>query len=52
VDALYLGLYPKLHLQERTVGVMSYLGKYGDALVDAALNLAEELCPGHREISL
>lgn len=52
VDTLYLGLYPRLHPQERAVGAMSYLGKYGDALVDAALAAAEELCPGHREIYL
>lgn len=50
VDALYLGLYPKQRLQERAVGWVSYVGKYGDALIDAVAGQAEELCPGHREI--
>lgn len=50
VEALYLGLYPAQKLQERAVGWMSYLGKYGDALIDAVMSQAVELCPGHREI--
>ncbi len=50
VDALYLALYPSLRLQERAVAGLTYLGKYGDGLVDAALAAATELCPGHREI--
>lgn len=50
VEALYLGLYPKDKLQERAVGWVSYLGKYGDALIDAVMSQAVELCPGHREI--
>ncbi|MGC8549386.1 MAG: bacillithiol biosynthesis cysteine-adding enzyme BshC [Acidobacteriaceae bacterium] len=52
VEKLYAALYPKHHLQERAVAAISYLGKYGDVLVDAALEAAAELCPGHREIHL
>lgn len=52
VDALYLALYPRLRLQERAVGGLSYLAKFGDGLIDAALAAAEQLCPGHREIQL
>lgn len=52
IESMYLNLYPNLHLQERAVGGMSYLSRYGDALVDAALSAAEEICPGHREISI
>jgi bacillithiol biosynthesis cysteine-adding enzyme BshC len=52
VEKLYAAIYPKHHLQERAVAAISYLGKYGDVLVDAALAAAAELCPGHREIHL
>lgn len=52
VEALYLGLYPKQHLQERVVGAVSYLAKYGDALVDAALASAAKPCPAHWEICI
>lgn len=50
VEAMYLNLYPKQHPQERAVGGVSYLARYGDALVDAVVAEAQELCPGHREI--
>ncbi len=52
VDALYLGIYPNLHLQERVVGGVSYLARCGEALVDALVAAAAELCPGHREIHM
>ncbi len=50
VEAMYRNLYPKKHLQERLVGGVSLLARYGDGLLYAVLNAAEELCPGHREI--
>jgi bacillithiol synthase len=52
VDALYRNLFPEQHPQERALGGISYLARYGDALIDAAVAQAEDTCPGHRQILL
>jgi bacillithiol biosynthesis cysteine-adding enzyme BshC len=52
VDALYLNLFPEGAPQERVIAGMTYLARYGDAVIDAAVNEAAEICPGHREIRL
>ena len=52
VDALYRNLYPRHRFQERLVGGVSYLARCGEALIDVLMAAAEELCPGHREITL
>jgi bacillithiol synthase len=52
VDALYRNLFPEQHPQERVIGGISYLARYGDALIDAAVAQADDFCPGHRQILL
>jgi bacillithiol biosynthesis cysteine-adding enzyme BshC len=52
VDAMTHALAPGGHPQERAVAGLSYLAIYGDAVIDAALAEAREMCPGHREIFL
>ncbi|ACO32944.1 MULTISPECIES: bacillithiol biosynthesis cysteine-adding enzyme BshC [Acidobacterium] len=52
VDAMTHALAPGGHPQERAVAGLSYLAIYGEAVIDAALAEAREMCPGHREIFL
>jgi bacillithiol biosynthesis cysteine-adding enzyme BshC len=52
VDAMTHALAPGGHPQERAVAGLSYLAVYGEAVLDAALAEAREMCPGHREIFL
>ncbi len=52
VEAMTHALAPGGQPQERAVAGLSYLAVYGDAVIDAALAEAREMCPGHREIYL
>lgn len=52
VNALYLGLYPGSHLQERTVGAAWFLSRYGESLPGLLVEQAAQPCPGHKAIYL
>ena len=52
VDALYLGLCPDNHPQERVVGAAYFLSRYGDGLIDLLVENAAQECPGHKAIYL
>ncbi len=52
VDAMYLALYPERHLQERVVGAIYFLSRYGNGLVDTLVEHAAQECPGHKAIYL
>ena len=51
-DALTLNLFPKGHPQERLVGGVWFLSRYGDGLVDRLVEESKNLCPGHVVIRL
>jgi uncharacterized protein YllA (UPF0747 family) len=50
--AILLGVYPNGHLQERVVGGVQFLARYGDGLVALLVENASQECPGHRVIWL
>ncbi len=50
--AIMLSLYPEGHLQERLLGGVWFLGRYGDALPALLVEHAAQECPGHRVIYL
>jgi bacillithiol biosynthesis cysteine-adding enzyme BshC len=50
--AIMLSLYPDGHLQERLLGGVWFLGRYGDALPALLVEHAAQECPGHRVIYL
>ncbi|MBT9330067.1 bacillithiol biosynthesis cysteine-adding enzyme BshC [Paracidobacterium acidisoli] len=52
VDALYLNLFPNHHPQERVIGGVAYLARYGDALLSTLVEQAAQECPGHKVIYL
>lgn len=52
VDALIFNLFPDRHPQERVIGGIAYLSRYGTALVDTLVEQATQECPGHKAIWL
>ena len=50
--AIMLSLYPDGHLQERLLGGIWFLARYGDALPALLIEHANQECPGHRVIYL
>ena len=51
-QAIMLSLFPEGHLQERLLGGVWFLGRYGDALPALLVEHAAQECPGHRVIYL
>jgi bacillithiol synthase len=52
VDAIYLGLFPDQHPQERIIGAAVLLARYGDSLIPQLIDQAAQECPGHKAIFL
>jgi bacillithiol biosynthesis cysteine-adding enzyme BshC len=52
VDALYLNLFPNHHPQERVIGGVAWLARYGDALLSTLVEQAAQECPGHKVLYL
>jgi bacillithiol synthase len=52
VDTLFFNLFPDRHPQERTIGGIAYLSRYGTALLDTLIEQATQECPGHKAIWL
>ena len=52
VDTLSFNLFPDRHPQERTIGGIAYLARYGASLVETLVEQATQDCPGHRAIFL
>jgi bacillithiol biosynthesis cysteine-adding enzyme BshC len=50
--AIELNLYPGGHFQERLLGGVWFLARYGDALPKLLVEHASQECPGHRVIFL
>jgi len=50
--AIMLNLYPDGHLQERLLGGVWFLARYGDALPGLLVEHAAQECPGHRVVYL
>jgi bacillithiol biosynthesis cysteine-adding enzyme BshC len=50
--AVMASLLPEGHLQERLLGGVWFLARYGDALPGVLVDHAGQDCPGHRVISL
>jgi bacillithiol synthase len=50
--AMMLNLYPDGHLQERLLGGVWFLARYGDALPGLLGEHAAQECPGHRVVYL
>jgi uncharacterized protein YllA (UPF0747 family) len=51
-DAIMLNLYPNAHLQERLLGGIVFLARYGDTLPALLIEHAAQECPGHRVLYL
>jgi bacillithiol biosynthesis cysteine-adding enzyme BshC len=51
-NALILNLLPDGHLQERVVGGVWFMARYGEELPRLLVELASQECPGHRVIYL
>ncbi len=51
-DALTLNLFPNGHPQERLLGAVWFLARYGDGLTERLVAEAKNLCPGHVVIRL
>ncbi len=49
---LMLHLFPEQHLQERLLGGVWFLARYGDSLPQLLVDHAGQECPGHRVIFL
>ena len=52
VDTLSFNLFPDRHPQERTIGGVAYLARYGTQLVGTLIEQATPDCPGHKGIWL
>jgi bacillithiol synthase len=52
VDTLTFNLFPDRHPQERTIGGIAYLARYGGSLIETLIEQATQDCPGHRAIRL
>jgi bacillithiol biosynthesis cysteine-adding enzyme BshC len=51
-DALTLNLFPDGHPQERLLGGVWFVARYGDGLIERLVDEAKNLCPGHIVIRL
>jgi bacillithiol synthase len=47
-----LNLFPNRHPQERTLGAVWFLSRYGDGLAELLVEQAGQQCPGHKVIWL
>jgi bacillithiol biosynthesis cysteine-adding enzyme BshC len=52
VDTLCFNLFPDRHPQERTIGGVAYLARYGTALLSTFVEQATPDCTGHKAIWL
>jgi len=52
VDTLSFNLFPDRHPQERTIGGIAYLARYGAPLLSTLVEQATQDCPGHKAIYL
>jgi bacillithiol biosynthesis cysteine-adding enzyme BshC len=52
VDTLSFNLFPDRHPQERTIGGIAYLARYGLELLATLVDQATQDCPGHKAIWL
>jgi bacillithiol synthase len=52
VDTLSFNLFPERHPQERAIGGIAYLARYGTSLLDALIEHASQDCPGHKALWL
>lgn len=52
VDTLSFQLFPDRHPQERTIGGVAYLARYGSQLLSTLIDQATPDCPGHKAIWL
>ncbi|HKR28253.1 MAG TPA: bacillithiol biosynthesis cysteine-adding enzyme BshC [Acidobacteriaceae bacterium] len=52
VDTLSFNLFPDRHPQERVIGGIAYVSRYGTALLDTLVEQATQDCPGHKAIWL
>ncbi len=50
--AIMLSVLPDGHLQERLLGGVWFVARYGEGLIDLLVEHAGQECPGHRVISL
>ena len=51
-DALTLNLFPDAHPQERLIGGVWFLARYGESLIDRLVQESKNLCPGHVVVRL
>ncbi|HSU19501.1 MAG TPA: bacillithiol biosynthesis cysteine-adding enzyme BshC [Acidobacteriaceae bacterium] len=51
-NAIMLGLLPEGHLQERVIGAIWFMARYGEELPKLLVENAAQECPGHRVIYL
>jgi len=47
-----MNLFPNRHPQERTLGAVWFLSRYGDGLSELLVEHAGQQCPGHKAIWL
>ncbi len=52
VDTLSFNLFPDRHPQERTIGGIAFLARYGAPLLETLVDQATQDCPGHKAIWL
>jgi bacillithiol biosynthesis cysteine-adding enzyme BshC len=52
VDTLSFNLFPDRHPQERTIGGIAYLARYGADLLATLIEQATQDCPGHKALWL
>jgi bacillithiol biosynthesis cysteine-adding enzyme BshC len=52
VDTLSFNLFPDRHPQERTIGGIAYLARYGTPLLAGFIEQATQDCPGHKALWL
>ena len=52
VDTLSFNLFPDRHPQERSIGGIPYLARYGPALLATLVDQSTQDCPGHKAIWL
>ena len=52
VDTLSFNLFPDRHPQERTIGGIAYLARYGSPLLATLVEQATQECPGHKALWL
>ena len=52
VDTLSFNLFPDRHPQERTIGGIAYLARYGSELLATLVDQATQDCPGHKALWL